>query len=412
MTTLQTTPDAGPNCSPPASLSPASDSAVVARLVPRAIDPVSARVSQTLCDVRLATLVETLGNIQLRDTRPFDGSGDEAAVFHSPAVIEITLEPDGVIPAPIFVLFDLDAYPALSIAAGSEQGSLTALMPGVAEAALRQAVARVLLEPLAARLTRLGLGVPRIVSVMRRSLSDCAAAVPFDAPAVALSLSCAGERIDCIVRTTTATLALLDGRIEAMPPPEWRNRLSRLELPGSAILGRRTYAAGTLAALEPGDVLLRCLFPSLSAEWTAPGESAPAPASIVAAWGARGHVRIHVPAALDRQSIHVSQEPFMTDELGAMPSDPSRIAPTDAAPVSLGRVELPVQFEIDTVALPIEQLASLGPGYVVELPIRAADAQLRLVVHGQTVGFGELVTVGEQLGVRIVRMAHRHASTQ
>jgi type III secretion protein Q len=41
-----------------------------------------------------------------------------------------------------------------------------------------------------------------------------------------------------------------------------------------------------------------------------------------------------------------------------------------------------------------------------------ADAQLRLVAHGQTIGYGELVTVGEHLGIRIIRMAHRHGPIQ
>ncbi len=81
-------------------------------------------------------------------------------------------------------------------------------------------------------------------------------------------------------------------------------------------------------------------------------------------------------------------------------------------PTLVGELELPVQFEIDTVSLPIEQLSVLEPGYVIELPVAVADAQLRLVVHAQTVGYGELVAVGEHLGVRIIRMAHRHGTVQ
>ena len=44
--------------------------------------------------------------------------------------------------------------------------------------------------------------------------------------------------------------------------------------------------------------------------------------------------------------------------------------------------------------------------------MRALCAQLRLVAHGQTIGYGELVTVGEHLGIRIIRMAHRHGPIQ
>lgn len=85
---------------------------------------------------------------------------------------------------------------------------------------------------------------------------------------------------------------------------------------------------------------------------------------------------------------------------------------TTDEPTRIGELELPVQFEIDTVSLPIDQLSALEPGYVIELPVAVTDARLRLVVHGQTVGYGELVAVGEHLGVRIIRMAHRHGTVQ
>lgn len=74
--------------------------------------------------------------------------------------------------------------------------------------------------------------------------------------------------------------------------------------------------------------------------------------------------------------------------------------------IDLGELDLPVQFEVDTIALPLSQLCALRPGYVLELQTPVAEAQLKLVAHGQTIGFGELVTVGEHLGVRILRMAH------
>jgi type III secretion protein Q len=49
---------------------------------------------------------------------------------------------------------------------------------------------------------------------------------------------------------------------------------------------------------------------------------------------------------------------------------------------------------------------------VLELQTPVAAAQLKLVTHGQTIGIGELVTVGEHLGVRILKMAHGDDSIQ
>ena len=73
---------------------------------------------------------------------------------------------------------------------------------------------------------------------------------------------------------------------------------------------------------------------------------------------------------------------------------------------AIGLLDLPVQFEIDSVALPLAQLAALRPGYVIELAAPVLDTPVRLVTHGQTVGYGEIVCVGEHLGVRITRMAY------
>jgi type III secretion protein Q len=46
----------------------------------------------------------------------------------------------------------------------------------------------------------------------------------------------------------------------------------------------------------------------------------------------------------------------------------------------------------------------LGEGSVIELDVALLDASVRLVCHGQTLGIGQLVAIGDQLGVRIRRM--------
>ena len=71
---------------------------------------------------------------------------------------------------------------------------------------------------------------------------------------------------------------------------------------------------------------------------------------------------------------------------------------------SLGELELPVRFEIETVSVPLAQLEAIAPGYVVELGMPATDAKLRLVSCGQVIGHAELVNVGGRLGARITRM--------
>lgn len=85
---------------------------------------------------------------------------------------------------------------------------------------------------------------------------------------------------------------------------------------------------------------------------------------------------------------------------------------TDEHAVEVGELELPVQFVADTVALTIDELSSLAPGYVIELPTAITELTLKLIAHGQVIGHGELVGIGEHVGIRILRMAHEHGSVQ
>ncbi|MGP3657930.1 type III secretion system cytoplasmic ring protein SctQ [Burkholderia gladioli] len=416
---------------------PTTPTAPIARVVPRRIDTSLARLSQTVHDTRLGPAVQAAIGATLLRAEPLAGLPARSGA-RDPAVIELSVAAPGGAARPVFVELDLDAHPALAIVAWPDRaaspvptgalGAPAMLAPGGAELALRQAVAGVLLDPLAGALAQLGFNAPRIVSVTRRPLADCVADARreprpdarhdpradarFDVPPVALSVAFGDTRIDCTVALGTAVLATLDALIARTASEPWRTAFPALTLPGSAIVGTRSYAVDTLAALEPGDVLLRCLFPTFDAaalQGAAPDGAAP---RVVAAWGARGHARVHAGAALDGRSLTLTQEWYMSDELDSTRADIGLATDRPDEPIVVGAIELPVQFEIDTVALPLDQLSALGPGYVVELPVPAADAQLRLVVHGQTVGFGELVTVGEHLGVRIIRMAHRHGSIQ
>ncbi len=402
----------------PAAVPAPVPSGPIARAVPRSIDPTLARLSQTVHDARLAHAVHAATGAQLLHATPLERlarPGIGRGGLRDAAVLELQVGTGGGAARTLYVEFDLDAHPALAIVAWPDRaapGGPAMLSPSGAELALRQTVAGVLLEPLANALAQLGYDAPRIVSVTRRALADCAADLKPDMPPVALALAFGDTRTDCTVVAGSHVLGTLDALISRTGDAAWRQAFPALPLPGSAILGTRSFAVETLGALEPGDVLLRCLFPGFDAAALLAPASIDAAPRVVAAWGARGHTRAHAGASLDGRSLILNQEWYMSDELDSTRADTGLATDRPDEAIMVGTLELPVQFEIDTVALPLDQLSALGPGYVVELPVPAADAQLRLVVHGQTVGFGELVTVGEHLGVRIIRMAHRHGSVQ
>jgi type III secretion protein Q len=394
---------------------PLSDAAVpIGTLALPAVEPDAARMARIVCDLRTMSVLRRLPEVEAWQAGLAGDAASPRPAFEDPGVIELA-HARGTARLTI----DLAAYPSLQIAAWPHDHA--ASLPD-AERALRIAVAGVLLEPLLKRLAIAGLGELRVVRVLRGvpATDSRAASTP-----VMLSFTIEGRKhtaevcvdgplLDTLeslraaqrLRSTCAASSALDSPGDSATP--YAHHL----VPGRIVLGARRLPVQTLHALAPGDVLLRSLASSLSSLVGDAANTAKAKATAVAAWGTPGLVRMHVPVTIDGLKLLVMKEPTMTDEL-----DPTRTGetlpgdqPDDG--IDIGELDLPVQFEVDTIALPLSQLCALRPGYVLELQTPVADAQLKLVAHGQTIGFGELVTVGDHLGVRILRMAHGDGPVQ
>ncbi len=173
--------------------------------------------------------------------------------------------------------------------------------------------------------------------------------------------------------------------------------LAALALPTRLRLRTRHASPALLRTLRPGDVLLG---------WpAAPGFGQQATLERAALlWGAANGHAIHAHARIDSRNVILESSPAIMNN----DSDLSLRAAPDAAssPIDVGDVELPVHIEVVTVNLPIGQVAALQPGYILTLPVALADADIRLVAHGQTLAFGELVAIGDQLGLHIRRIAN------
>ena len=107
--------------------------------------------------------------------------------------------------------------------------------------------------------------------------------------------------------------------------------------------------------------------------------------------------------------MRLDEEQVQLEERYEVAPDDLEQAP-DAGEASLQELQLPVAFEMDTARISLAELAGMQPGYVVELDVPVAQATVRLVCHGQVVGHGQLVAVGERLGVRIERMGVAHVA--
>jgi len=413
--------------------------APISALPLRAVAPLAARVTRLVCDAGTAQRLERELAIAAWQATLEASSDSNSDTFEQPGVLDLA-HPAG----PIRVLFDLAEYPALHIAALPD--GLRPATPGDTARALRIAVAGVLLEPLLKRLEALGLAGMHVTQLARDIPPAFNEPDPRNCAAFSVTFSLDGTRhcarvlltapvIDALealqaastVRHTHGAFATHAASQATQSAPAFADCM----VPGRLILGSRRLPVDTLRALEAGDVLLRSLPASLRALLPGSGRdaheadeagAAPAagghvapfaqPANATVAWGSPGLMRVHAQVNLEGRRLSLTKEPIMTDELDPVRPDDLLAPDQHSSPIEIGELDLPVQFEVDTVALPLSQLYALRPGYVLELPTPVAEAQLKLVTHGQTIGYGELVTVGDHLGIRILRMAHGDGPVQ
>ena len=78
-------------------------------------------------------------------------------------------------------------------------------------------------------------------------------------------------------------------------------------------------------------------------------------------------------------------------------SDPIATDAADNIPVSL-------DFDLGSLALPLGELAVLKPGYVFELAGSLEKLRVVIRANGTRVGLGELVAVGDVLGVQLLAL--------
>ena len=94
------------------------------------------------------------------------------------------------------------------------------------------------------------------------------------------------------------------------------------------------------------------------------------------------------------QRINFIQETNAMEAKGA-----PRVVETD----DLGDLEIQLTFELGRQTVELEQLRTIAPGYVFALG-RSPDDPVDIVANGRRIGRGEIVRVGDGLGVRLIRL--------
>ncbi len=256
------------------------------------------------------------------------------------------------------VALDPAAWPALRMALS---------LPLQADAC---AVASVLLAPWFSRFAQT-LPSPRVAGHVRQHADatlDASAVVA--TPASRVTLLRADENV---LRTVRRALA-------AVPSNATRS-LAALRLQPRLVLDRRSMPEATLRSLANGDIVLL--------------DTPPRSPRLLQLIFGKG-TTMQSDATIDENT----GQPVVTGEPSIQEED---TGPDHGA--SLDQLQVPVSFEIDTARVTLAELANIGPGYVIELERPLHADMVRLVCHGQTVGHGQLVAVGERMGIRIVRMA-------
>jgi type III secretion protein Q len=343
----------------------------------RLLTPREARLARVLADDRLQALLARTFGIEAWTVSP--PARFEAA---TPGVIELRSGEQTV-----QLGIDLSNWPALASAAKGARGT------SAVEAELHVAVASILLEPLRRALETLGMSGVQVAAL---HTNHCALDGRFHS--VSFHVGERGAKLG-LVHVDEGWLEPLEELIfdQCVPYPP---RVSQLAVPGRIEIGARTLNIATLESLRPGDIVLHAI---RHAPDTVFGTTPELP-SVPIVWGNHGMRQLCCTASIADHLLTLKGTPYMSrspDIDDISPAQPNE------TPVSVGELDLPVKIEIDTVSLPVAQLSALRAGYVLELPVSVRDAQVRLVSYGQTVAQGELVAVGDHIGVRILRMCNQ-----
>ena len=202
-----------------------------------------------------------------------------------------------------------------------------------------------------------------------------------DAPSLSLTLTLAEQAYDLHLRTDAAGAERLATLLQRqLPTPA--NDLDHWPMPLRIDIAAGRFSLGELRSLYPGDVALLDRWPvdqvrlGFGTQWQAQAS--------------RSDQRLQL---LHLTPCSAFEERFMSEQ--------------DTGPgldSSLDELELELVCQAGSVTLSLAELRRLGPGSTLELAPRL-EAHVDLLVNGRRVGQGELVKLGDALGVRVLSFA-------
>jgi len=250
---------------------------------------------------------------------------------------------------------------------------------------------------------------PLLDGLSTAGLADAALAAFAPEPASAPSSASAAlaMRLEGPHGETPCRIAALDWHSAPPAPPMADRRavlarLGAIGLPVHVRIASRRCATSTLQSLAPGDVLLG---------W---GQHTYRPdtedGAMHLTFGNSRQLHFTAHAHYKEGTVTILDVPALADDDTPTADHTTQDGAHDAADgIAVEALEVPVHLEVAVMSLPLAELAALAPSHVLQLPVLLRDATVRLVCHGQTLGHGQLVAVGDHLGLQISAMSARHA---
>lgn len=233
---------------------------------------------------------------------------------------------------------------------------------------------------------------------------------PHAGPAAFFSIAPPGQMSQCALHLrleSGATAELLNGMRSTAPASpvapgaaDAASALDALRLPLDFEIGSTRLSLKEMHSIRRGDIVG-------IERWRAAG---PAIGVGVLVGGTRMNA-LEAVANGNRITVETRKDPVMgIDNATPRPGQDGFAAPApanEAAPplARLDALEVALRFQVGELSISLGDLKSVGPGHVFELADPLNRSTVRIVAHGNVLGTGHLVAVGDRLGVRVSEFA-------
>lgn len=190
--------------------------------------------------------------------------------------------------------------------------------------------------------------------------------------------------------------ATLDALVPAATGPRHAVRTSEafhaLRMPVSFRLGSTPIQLREISSIRAGDIVG-------IEQWSSSG----AAIVVTAELGGPGGLHLSAVAEGSRITVQQSRDSAMKPDT---PADPAPAADNVNLPIDrLDALEVTLRFEVGELSLSLGELKSIRSGHVFDLAEPLNRSPVRILAHGNVLGKGYLVAVGDRLGVRVSEFA-------